>query len=373
MITPALASPISRFHRSTAIPLTTAARRTALLLTAAVGAVLATSGCSPSSGTADHTPAKTTHAASPSPTAEPALTKSEVIAQIARYSKVNNEANSTRDRRLLDTVEDGPLYAMSVADYKQDKGLPKADREKYKAWSYDLTATDVYIPRFTAGQQRWFAAITYTGTTNKYARILIMAEEPRTERWEMVAAVDLDDKQQLPKIALDAHGYATAVDATSAKNVAAPVDVLRAAVIDNFHTGGDLTGKKVFASTKTFKRQIKVHGDTVHKFGSRGTTEFSSAVTEFPDSYALKTAHGDALVVFAHTHIQRDAIAHSGLVIVPEKEDRAWLGTEPNPYFTYTFNCSDVAVAPRTPDKSRLIGYGCRRTDAEGVAASSAA
>ncbi|MFI8308750.1 hypothetical protein ACIF80_36170 [Streptomyces sp. NPDC085927] len=262
---------------------------------------------------------------------------------------------------------------MSVADYKQDEGLPKADREKYKTWSYDLTATDVYVPRFTPGQQHWFAAVTYTGTSNEHARVLVMAEQPKTKRWEMVAAVDLDDKTQLPKIALDSHGYATSVDAASAKNVAAPVDVLRSAVIDNFRTGGDLTGTKVFAPTKTSKRQVKAQDDTADKFGSRGTTEFSSATTDFPDSYALKTADGHALVVFAHTHIQRDAVSHSGLEIVPSKENRAWLGTKPSPYFTYTFNCSNAAVVPRTPDKSKLIGYSCRRTDAEAAGPSNAA
>ncbi|NGO42896.1 hypothetical protein G6048_12200 [Streptomyces sp. YC419] len=260
---------------------------------------------------------------------------------------------------------------MSVADYQQDEGLPKADRETYKPWSYDLSSTDVYVPRFTAGQPKWFAAVTYSGKNDKDARVLIMAEQAKTRRWEMVAAVDLDDTKQLPKIALDVGGYASAIDATSAKNVAAPVGVLRDAVLDNFATGGDLSGKKVFATTKTSQQQIKVHDKTTVKFGSRGTTEFSSAATEFPGSYALKTAGGGALVVFAHTHTQRDAVAHSGLQIVPGKKDRAWLKDRPSPSFTYTFTCSDVATVPATPGKATLIGYTCRRTDAHGMAAAS--
>lgn len=331
------------------------------------------SACGAPGSTDNGATARVTRTASPEPTAEPALTKKEALAQIAHYSKINNEANAHNNRKLLDTIEDGPLYAMSIADYKHDEGLPKADREKYKPWSYNLASTDVYIPRFTTGQPKWFAAVTYSGKNNKYARVLIMAEQAKTQRWAMVAAVDLDDKKQVPKIALDADGYATAVDATSTKNVAAPVDVLRDAVLDNFATGGDLTGKKVFTTTKTSTRQIKVHDDTIHKFGSRGTTQFSAAATEFTGSYALRTADGGALVVFAHTHTQRDAVAHSGLQIVPGKDDRAWLGDKPSPYFTYTFTCSDVASVPTTPDKSKLIGYTCRRTDAEGLSTSSAA
>jgi hypothetical protein len=255
------------------------------------------------------------------------------------------------------------LYAQSVADYKENEGLPKADRETYKPWSYDLDATDVYIPRVTAGQQRWFAAVSLSGKKKQYTRVLIMAEQAKAKRWEMVATVDLNDPKKLPEIALDAQGYATAVDASSAQNVAAPVDVLRTAVGDNFATGGDISGKKVFASSKATARQIKVHDKTGTKFGTRGTTRFSLAATEYPDSYALKTTDGSALVVFSHTHTQRDAVA-PGLEIIPGKDDRAWLGTTNSPYFTYTFTCSDAATVPTTPGKSTLIGYTCRRTDA---------
>ncbi|GGR35709.1 hypothetical protein [Streptomyces aurantiogriseus] len=319
----------------------------------------------------DHAKAKATRTSSPTPAAVPALTKKEALAQIAHYSKINNRANADNNHTLLDTIEDGPLYAMSVADYKQDAGLPKADREKYKPWSYDLASMSVYIPRFTAGQQRWFAAVTHSGKNDKYARVLIMTEQAGAKQWEMVAAVDLDDKEQVPKIALDADGYATALDATSTKNVAAPVDVLRGAVGDNFSTGGDTTGRKVFTSSKASARQIKAHDSTVHKFGSRGTTVFSAATPEFTNSYALKTADGSALVVFAHTHTQRDAVAYSGLQIVPQKKDRAWLGTTNSPSFTYTFTCSDVATVPTAPGKATLIGYTCRRTDAHGMTDSS--
>ncbi|MEH0628522.1 hypothetical protein [Streptomyces stelliscabiei] len=363
--------PTDPLPRSTLISPHLSARRAALLLAAVATVTLTASACSTSPTSSPDAAAKATRTASPTPTAVPALTKQEALAQIARYSKINNEANADNNRTLLGTIEDGPLYAMSVADYKEDEGLPQADREKYKPWSYDLASTNVYIPRFTAGQKKWFAAVTYNGKKDNYARVLIMAEQARTKRWEMVAAVDLDDKKQAPKIALDADGYATAIEATSTKNVAAPVDVVRTAVTDNFASGGDTTGKKVFTSSKASARQIKAHDSTVHKFGSRGTTVFSASTPEFTDSYALKTADGSALVVFAHTHTQRDAVAYSGLEIVPEKKDRAWLGTTNSSSFTYTFTCSDVATVPTTPGKSTLIGYTCRRTDAHGMTTSS--
>lgn len=320
------------------------------------------SACSTSSGAHDATAATPHHTTQPTPAAEPALAKQGALAQIAHYSKINNTANATGDTKLLDTVEDGPLYAMSSADLKEEEALPKSDREPYRPWSYDLDATDVYIPRITPGQQRWFAAVTRSGSKKQYARVLVLAENTKAKSWEMVAAVDLDDPEQLPDIILDKDGYATAVDANSA-SLAAPVGVLRTAIADNFATGGEKTGKKVFTPTEASRRQTKVHDQTTRKFGTRGTTRFSSADTEFPDAYALKTTTG-ALVIFSHTHTQHDAVAAPGLQIVPDKLDRAWLNA-PAPAFTYTFTCSDVAAVPATPKPSSLLGYGCRRTDAK--------
>ncbi|MFJ7997496.1 hypothetical protein ACIQ7D_10170 [Streptomyces sp. NPDC096310] len=274
----------------------------------------------------------------------------------------------SQDRALLDTVEGGPRYAMSLADLKQDQALPKADRETYRPWAYDLAATDLYIPRLGAGQQRWFAAVTRAGSKQQHARVLILTENATSKTWEMVATIDLDDPQDLPEIVLDEDGYASAVDAAS-KSLATPVGVLRSAVVDNFATGGDRTGRKLLAPTEAARRQIKVHDETAGKFGPKGTTRFAPAQAEFTDAYALKTRMG-AFVVFSHTHTQHDAVTSPGLRIVPEKPDRAWLGTSPSPAFTYRFTCSDAAAVPDAPGRSSLLGYGCRRTDAQAAAPS---
>ncbi|GAA2442534.1 hypothetical protein GCM10010433_49620 [Streptomyces pulveraceus] len=258
---------------------------------------------------------------------------------------------------------------MSLADLKEDEGLPKADRKPFRAWSYDVTETDLYIPRLAAGQQKWFAAVTRAGSAQQYARVLVLAENTKTKRWEMVSTIDIDDPQQLPQIVLDQDGYATSVDPASTE-LAAPVGLMRAAVGDNFATGGEQAGRKVFAPTKASEQQVKVH-QSVAKFGTRGTTRFSGEKPEYPDAYALKTTTG-ALVVFSHTHTQHDASTTPGLRIMPEKHDRAWLGTSPSPAFTYTFTCSDVASVPSTSGPSSLLGYGCRRTYAAAAGPSTA-
>lgn len=301
----------------------------------------------------------------------PALSDAQARTVITNYSKINNEANAQRDRTLLDTVEDGPMYAMSVSDYTETEGLPKADRKPYKPWSYDTSTAKLYIPRFTTGQDRWFAAALSGEKGKDPSRIAVFTEQPKNKRWELVSVVDLDGTT-LPDIALDKNGYATAVAATGNKQLAADSNLLRTAVIDNFATGGTNTGTKVFDPTKASQQQIKVHDETTRKFGKLGTTVFAEGTNRFKDAYALKTSDGGALVLFAHTHTQTDAVAHSGLQINPDKDDNAWLHGIPRTSVTYTFVCADAATVPAKAAPSRLIGYTCARTDASGPPVGSA-
>ncbi|MFD9151700.1 hypothetical protein ACFWDF_31475, partial [Streptomyces diastaticus] len=120
------------------------ARRTLPLFVGAACLALALTGCAGEDSPAH---ARQTPRASTAPKPVPALSAAQAHDVITRYSEINNEANTDRDRRLLDTVEDGPLYAMSISDYTEIEGLPAADRKPYKPWSYDSADAKLYIPR----------------------------------------------------------------------------------------------------------------------------------------------------------------------------------------------------------------------------------
>ncbi|MFJ7527994.1 hypothetical protein ACIQ1S_24075 [Streptomyces griseus] len=332
----------------------------------ALSVALASTACTTAGDVSEAPKEKRSPSAVATPKAAPALTQAAARDALAHYSKTNNLARLSKNRELLDTVEGGPQHAMSLSDLKEEEGLPKTDRKPYRPWAYDLAKTDIYIPRIVPGKQRWFAAVTRAGAQEQLARVLVLAQNAETEQWEMVSTIDIDDPQDLPQIVLDADGYATAVDPTSPR-LAAPVGTLRAAVGDNFTAGGS----KVFAPTKASERQVQVHRKAVTKFGKRGTARFTAGKAQYPGAYALKTTTG-TLVIFSHTHVQDDAVAEPGLRIVPEKYDRAWLGTTPSPAFTYTFTCSDIAAVPAAAGPSSLLGYGCRRTDAKATGPSTA-
>lgn len=258
---------------------------------------------------------------------------------------------------------------MSASHYTETEGLSKADRNPYKPWSYDAMGAKLYIPRLAAGQDRWFAAALSDHKGKAPSRLAVFAERPQHKRWEVVSTVDLAGKT-LPNVAVDRDGYATAVAADGNKQRADDVGRLRAAVLDNFASGGKNSGTKVFAPTKASKRQIEAHDKTGTRYGDQGTTDFARAANRYKDAYALKTTGGGALVLFSHTHTQTDAVAHSGLQINPGKDDRAWLHDVPRSSIKYTFVCNDAATVPAKSAPSRLIGYTCDRTDASGPVAS---
>ncbi|MFH8991384.1 hypothetical protein [Streptomyces sp. NPDC017940] len=301
----------------------------------------------------------------------PALTKQQALAEIDRYATVNNRANADRDRDLLTTIEDGPLYAMSVSEYKETEGLTKSERKAYKPWSYDTQNAKLYIPRIASGQPRWFAAALASTKGKVPDRLAVFAEQSQHKRWEMVSVADLYGTD-LPKVALDADGYATVVAANGNKDLVAGADLLRSGILDNFATGGQNCGKKVFAASKASSQQIKVHDETVKQYGSQGTSIFAGAANRYRDAYALKTTDGGALVFFSHTHTQTDAVARSGLQINPGKDDRAWLHDIPRTSIKYTFVCNEAATVPAKAAPSTLLAYTCARTDASGPPVNSA-
>ncbi|WP_343041754.1 hypothetical protein [Streptomyces typhae] len=306
------------------------------------------------------------------PELSPALTRQEARAAIERYARVNNKANTGRDRALLATIEDGPLYAMSAAEYQQTDGLTRSERKPYQPWSYDAQRAELYIPRISSGQPRWFAAALASSKNQIPDQLAVFAQQPHQQRWALVSVADLYGRN-LPKVVLDAGGYATTVAANRSKSLAVGADRLRRGVLDNFATGGRGSGKKkIFAASRASSQQVKVHNETVSQYGSQGSSIFTGAPNRYRDTYALKTIDGGALVFFSHTHHQTDTVARPGLRLDPGKEDRAWLHDIPRTRIRYTFVCNNAATVPAKTGPATLLAYTCARTHASGPPANPA-
>lgn len=345
------------------VPLEQPIRITRLTLTATASAFLAITATACTSNTSSTpAPERATRSTAPSPhaTAAPAIARQTALATIQHYMQVKNQADSAISPALADTIEDGPLYAMSQGGYKRDSGIPSKDRTPYQPWLYDAAGTHLYIPKFLPGAKRWFAAAI---TVTSKDQLLVVFAEQSDHSWQMVLASDLDGAP-LPSIALDADGYATAV-AADGSQPALDAGRLRAAVVDNFATGGVYDGTKYLTPTAAGQRQISVYTKDIHHLGTKGTTAFAAADNPWTDAYALKTTGGGALVLFAHTHTQTDTV-YQGWQIISGPSTRAWLGTTPRQAITATFTCSDAALIPDANSKAQLLGYSCEITAADG-------
>nr|WSX75905.1 hypothetical protein OH826_19840 [Streptomyces sp. NBC_00899] len=273
---------------------------------------------------------------------------------------VKNQADSTISSALADTIEDGPLLAMSQGGYKRDSATPAKDRTPYQPWLFDAASTHLYIPKFLPGAKRWFAAAV--AVTSKDQVLAVFAEQA-DHSWQMVLASVLDGPP-LPPVALDAEGYVTAV-ATDGSQPSVDAQRLRAAVGDNFATGGKFAGTKYLTPTAASQRQISIYTKDINHLGTKGTTAFAPADLPWTGAYGLKTEGGGALVLFAHAHTQTDTVGR-GWQIISGASTRAWLGTTPRQAITATFVCSDAALVPSPHAKAQLVGYSCEITAADG-------
>ncbi|MFI5804386.1 hypothetical protein [Streptomyces sp. NPDC051561] len=242
--------------------------------------------------------------------------------------------------------------------------MPAKDRAPYPL-PVNPSAAQLYIPRIasqaafaTNSTPRWFAAATTAGTDVWFT---VFAERPAQQRWEAVTTVLLNN-QPPPKIALDGNGFATAMDANG---LPTKPDALKAAVIDNYVTGGQQNAKKVLTPTPASQRQVKIHATAGKGYGDKARTTFAGVTSSDP-TYALRTADGGTLVLFSHTHTQTDAVTRPGFGLIPTKRDQPSLGTTPRPVLQYTFLCANAATVAHGGGPAQLLDTSCARTDASG-------
>jgi hypothetical protein len=92
--------------------------------------------------------------ASKTPAPQGIITTAAAKAVVDAYESANNQANKTRDEKLLATVESGQVNEQSRADYKQWSTWSAKDKKEYGT-SFFYQNRTYYIP--AAGTADWFA------------------------------------------------------------------------------------------------------------------------------------------------------------------------------------------------------------------------
>ncbi len=330
----------------------------------AAAAALLTAGC-----TAGHHagPPPTSSPTTTGPTTAPATvappSPMDAAAILTRYIKINNQANKEVSPKLNDTIETGALRAQSQAEYKQYPILTAQDRKELGAFTY--VKPHFYIPRLPAGQAPWFAVIAQESdhsSKSTHTTYMIFVEE-HLGTWRMAAATE-PWKTPTPKIALDSHGYATAVDPDSTGLALRPSQ-LSAAVTDNYTTGGKVDGQVFTPTAQTTEAR------TEYKKRNNGLLPYATGTyVSLNDPYhatsvwALRTSDGGVLAISSSVHGLAEVAEPGGIITInPGARERAWITSKTVYSLTTQWTCLDAAAIP-TRGKARLLGSDCEITDA---------
>jgi hypothetical protein len=224
-----------------------------------------------------------THGTSPSaaPAAAKTLTETQARAILARYVRVNNEANAKVSDPLLRSIETGPMLE---GDLVYNKRIRAKQENKIKPFYYQKY--QFYIPRNVA--PAWFGVLATSGKDKEF----LIFVDAGGGAYKSAAASWLDEGQKMPAIAHGADGAATSVTTGPALGVG----IRFAAYLTTAAAGKGLTAG--FKSGRTASRIGKDWAMSVRR--NTGSGYWSGGVkwkARPQPVYALKTADGGAVVV----------------------------------------------------------------------------
>lgn len=299
--------------------------------------------------------------------AAPIVTPAQAGAILDTYEKVNNAANATQDGPKLGTVEGGALYQQSLAQYKQ---FPAYSAKVQAAYRKPFTYVDrkFHIPATGS----WFMvdAAVSGGNFGKGDRQLMVFRQQAGGHWKMVVADNFTGAA--PAVATSAAG-AAAVVAPDATVAGTRLSSLGAAADDLRVSGGKKAGA-VLADSAVRRGAVKEYTTRNDHWGRYRTclrTDFEeagakwdSAYTRYPDTYALRTADGGALVASTSYFVKLEfSTRPETCSVVPGGETTAYLhGDQPGIRSRYaSLNAVSVPAAGKPVQlggDTQLIGAG---------------
>ncbi|MFE9768199.1 hypothetical protein ACFYPC_27400 [Streptomyces sp. NPDC005808] len=270
------------------------------------------------------------------------------------YEKVNNQANAGQDEKLLATVEAGQVYAMDEATYTLFPTWSESDRKAYSKPFYYQDRSYVIPEKGTA---TWFA-VQATANEGDHDSVLLVFDKV-DGTYKMVLSLWADDGQPLPKLAVDEHGLAEAVDPATKVGPLAPAEV-GAAYEDLFATGGTKDGKSL-ASTELVQQAVKTYQDSSTKGTADGiaTKRFFAKTPADTSVYALRTADGGVLAMFPTAHNQESLVKEayrSSRSLVPSDGQSA-LGAIRGDVITDVLEGQGMAELTATAARITAIGW----------------
>ncbi|MFG1703613.1 hypothetical protein ACFLIM_10500 [Nonomuraea sp. M3C6] len=287
------------------------------VLALAAGVLAAVTAC-----TGNGQPAPTRSAvaasASPSPTLPPpAVTRAEAAEVFDEITVTDDTLRVKSDLQgrlaLALDLTTGGQTPLTVAAYLSTGGAPPRYR-----WG----APTLFVPRFGQAERApWFSALA---TRNGRPTLLTFA---KSDRWRLSSAAQLLPGQELPKIKLDADGYAAAVapddkTVTISPQFMGPVHASVAETGSAGVTAGLIAGGPY---TTEVAEQIATDRGTA-KDGGLGYDSIFSA-DNWP-VYALRTENGGALIQYSLSRNTSTKNMTDKSYIIPVPEEAGWAMTD---------------------------------------------
>ncbi|MGW0719800.1 hypothetical protein ACWD3K_34360 [Streptomyces sp. NPDC002778] len=261
------------------------------------------------------------------------------------YERVNNRANKAQDEELLHTVEGGQVHEQSKADYATLKTWPKDEQKAYRTAFFYQERT-YFIPR--RGEATWFAVKAKSSYGKRPTTLMIFDRVGGT--YKMVMSLYTGNEVSIPRLAVDADGFAQVADPTKPVGSLAPDD-LTAAVQDLYISGGVNEGKKL-APSEPKEQAVTAHHNSEKNGAADGmaTLQFFAEAPAHPRVYALRTADGGVLAAFPAAH-KREALLkpqyRSSHHLVPDERETT-LGASQGAVITDEIQGQGLAVMSTT-------------------------
>ncbi|MFB4266248.1 hypothetical protein [Nonomuraea sp. GTA35] len=291
------------------------------MLALAAGLLAAVTAC-----TGDARPPATTPAAAvatpPSPSAdEPLVTLAEAAEEFTAFTLTDNSLRGTTWESLYEgrltqamDITTGGQWPITQAGYVSTGSKPPR-----RQWG----SPTLYVPRFARDERApWFSALV----TRDGRQTLLTFAKP--DHWRLSSAAELLPGQELPKIKLDADGYAAVVAADDKSVTISPqfIGPVHASVAETGTAGVTAGLLGAGPLTTDVAEQIAANRERAKNEGFSYDSIFSA--DNFP-VYALRTEDGGALIQYSLSRTTSTTTKTAEDDYIPVPEQARWAISTP--------------------------------------------
>ncbi|MEA2646553.1 MAG: hypothetical protein QOE92_1636 [Chloroflexota bacterium] len=261
------------------------------------------------------------------------------------FREKDNKANVDLDKGVEQSVDAAPALQVDVAGIEDTK-LSGSTNSLYPVTSTDVA---VYVPSQAAYPGFFMVSATDTSpTASPLQDGYVFRKENESDSWKQTAYWSFISNTPLPKIALDAFGYATAVDAEAP--LATPPSKIGQAYVDllGAYTTGQLPAGSPFVSNTDTAGVLKRLHDKLAAAKAKGGNVQRTMKTTAQPVYALQVEGGGALVISIDEGTEITT-AGPGLVFIQDSSRKGFGGLLPPGDYTSTTSHSFYFLATVDP------------------------